>query len=63
MRWHNKKGSGFMKKLRLTDDAAKNISMMLPYLSEEAREKVSLVIFGSYLMMPKEKVDCVKEKS
>ena len=42
-----------MENLKLTDDSEKNIIMMLPHLNDEAREKISLVIFGSYLLMPK----------
>lgn len=44
-----------MENLQLTDDSEKNIRMMLPHLNDEAREKISLVIFGSYLLMPKKK--------
>lgn len=46
-------GGDFMENLKLTDDSEKNIRMMLPHLNDEAREKISLVIFGSYLLMPK----------
>lgn len=38
-----------MDKIELTNDATENIRKMLPYLDEESREKISLVIFGSYL--------------
>lgn len=44
-----------MKELKLTDDPEKNINMMLPLLDEEAREKISLVIFGSYLLTSKKR--------
>ena len=44
-----------MQELKLSDDPEKNIRMMLPLLNAEAREKISLVIFGSYLLMEKEK--------
>lgn len=43
------------KDIKLTDNPLTNIQIMLPLLDEEAREKLSLMIFGSVLFMPKEK--------
>lgn len=44
-----------MDKIELTNDATENIKKMLPYLDEESRKKISLVIFGTYLSRPDEK--------
>lgn len=52
-----------MEKLKLTNDPTRNIRMMLPLLDNETKEKISYMMFGSYLMMPVEKEwDSSKEK-
>lgn len=42
------------QQIEFTDDSTENIRRMLPHLDEESREKISLVIFGTYLSMPNE---------
>ena len=37
------------KDLKLTNDALTNIHMMIPLLDEEAKEKISCVMYGCYL--------------
>lgn len=54
------------QQIEFTDDSTENIRRMLPHLDEESREKISLVIFGTYLSMPNEGFvkdqECVERK-